>query len=100
MSENEMGSTPCPALDALGQLADELLTLCDDEWLRRRDRYMGMSERPLRDSAAAAVEYCAHQVRARLKDLGYERPEHDSYLEWVRNGRPIIDMSGTGGDPR
>lgn len=70
-----------------------LAALCDDDWLRRRDRCMdlpGSSDRRSRN-AASAWEEAARHVRGVLNELvGYEDEyvdRHKSYLAWLNGGR-------------
>lgn len=70
----------------------QLAELCDNDWLRRRDRCMdlpGASTRRTRN-ASSAWEQAAHLLRSVLIEHGYDYDDpnrHDSYLEWMRGGR-------------
>lgn len=67
-----------------------LASLCDDDWLRRRDRCMelnGTHSRHDRD-AAGAWESAANYLRALLGEDYEDRVDrHDTYLEWMRGDR-------------
>ena len=71
-------------------LVQALQTMCDDEWLRRRDRIMRLTgTRYMRDNGAGEIEYAAHMVRRLIGDLpGYDAiATSGAYLDWMRNGR-------------
>ena len=71
---------------------DELLSECDDEWLRRRDRCMrlpGAHVRHDRDPAGA-WEHAAHRLRNVLERHGFARSHagrEDPYIVWMSQGR-------------
>lgn len=74
----------------------QLAVLCDDEWLRRRDRAMeapGSKGHRWERRAASAWETAARSVRAVLNDLANYEDEwvdhHAAYKKWMRNGRDL-----------
>lgn len=74
-------------------LVQSLQALCDDEWLRRRDRISRChGARYMRDNGAGEIEYAASVVR----DLIEDHPDYDprgtagAYLDWIRNGRDQV----------
>jgi hypothetical protein len=81
----------------------ELAKLCDDDWLRKRDRCMdlpGSSTRRTR-RASSAWEQAAGALRTVLEKHGYyDAHRHDSYLEWMRGGRDQgeAERLASGGD--
>jgi len=71
-------------------LVRALQAMCDDEWLRRRDRIMRLpGARYMRDSGSGEIEYAAHMVRSLIEDLpGYDATATGgTYLDWMRNDR-------------
>lgn len=90
-----LAARPAPVVsgedvDALTNLVAALQRLCDDEWLRRRDRMMRLhGARPLRDSGASEIEYAAYSVRRLIESLpGYDPiGSGGAFLAWMRNGR-------------
>jgi hypothetical protein len=71
-----------------------LANLCDDDWLRQRDRAMdidGTRAHRWGKRAASAWESAARDVRAVLNDFAdYENTyagRHESYSRWLRGGR-------------
>ena len=87
--------------DTVKRLIGELAALCDDDWLRRRDRCMGLpgANGQFSRRAASAWEQAAHMLRVLITDHGYDLDldRHGSYNEWVRDGR---DHDGEAGDYR
>lgn len=81
-------------LEERARWVERLSGLCDDDWLRRRDRAMelpGTKGRGWERRAASAWERAAHEVRATLNDLANYEDEwvnrHASYMRWMRDGR-------------
>jgi type IV secretory pathway TrbF-like protein len=73
--------------EEMAGLVQSLQALCDDAWLRRRDRLS--ANRYMRSNGAGEIEYAASMVRTLIEDL----PDYDpigtggAYLTWLRNGR-------------
>jgi hypothetical protein len=80
--------------EAAAEWVARLSDLCDDEWLRRRDRAMeapGSKGHRWERRAASAWETAARSVRAILNDLADYEDEyvgrHAAYSRWIRDGR-------------
>lgn len=80
--------------DRDGVWVDRLSTLCDDEWLRRRDRAMelpGAKGHRWERRASSAWEQAANAVRHVLNELAdYEDQfgnRHAAYMKWLKAGR-------------
>lgn len=78
------------ARSSLERLESDLAAMCDDDWLRRRDRCMELNGTHARHdrSAAGAWEQAAHRVRGLLGEDYEDRIDrHDTYLQWLRGDR-------------
>ena len=76
-------------------LVEKLQALCDDEWLRRRDRIMRLpGARYTRHSGAGEIEAAAAVVRELIKPLpGYDPiGSGGAYLRWCRDGRDGVEV--------
>ena len=91
------------------QWIQRLAGLCDDDWLRQRDRAMdlpGCRTHNWVRRGSSAWEHAAHQVRSILNDLANYEDEwvdtHAAYRKWMREGRDTPSESssspGTGSD--
>lgn len=92
---------------------EKLAALCDDEWLRLRDRAMrlhGTKAHRWHEQGASVAERLAHDVRRLLNERAdyeeqYAGNRHESYLRWMTGGRdepqpdPLADTAVTEGTP-
>ena len=75
-----------------------LAALCDDDWLRRRDRCMNLPGASTRHdrTPAGAWESAARVLREVLFEHGYDEADgdrHASYRAWMTGGRDRGDAS-------
>lgn len=81
----------------LERLVTALQHLCDDEWLRTRDRLMDLpGTRYMRKNPAGHIEHAAYEIRRLIEGLpGYDPVgSGGAYLRWMRRGRDRITKSG------